>query len=95
MHSRGGAPSQPVALKQRVLLSLTRLGDRDTLRVAVQELTDTIATISPDHIGVLLGCLCDDAAAAPKASARKVRCHHLMKKHIEKPPSRKETKIKR
>ena len=64
---------EPVALKQRVLLSLTRLGDRDTLRVAVQELTDTIATISPGHISILLGCLCDHASAAPKASARKVR----------------------
>lgn len=68
-----GAPLQPVALKQRVLLSLTRLGDRDTQRVAVQELTEVIATISPDRVGVVVGCLCDDAAAAPKASARKVR----------------------
>jgi hypothetical protein len=73
MPSQRDAPLHPVALKQRVLLSLTRLGDRDTLRVAVRELTDVIATISPEHIGVLLGCLCDDAAAAPKASARKVR----------------------
>lgn len=70
--SRGPA-SQHAVVKQRVLRSLTRLGDRDTQRVAVQELTDIIATTRPEYVGVLVGCLCDDAAAVSKASARKVR----------------------
>ena len=36
-------------LKQRVLHALTRLGDRDTIRVAVKELTRLIATMRPEH----------------------------------------------
>ena len=60
-------------LKQRVLHALTRLGDRDTIRVAVKELTRLIATMPPEHIPVVIGCLCDEAAAAPKAVARRVR----------------------
>ena len=60
-------------LKQRVLHALTRLGDRDTVRVAVKELTRLIATVPPEHIPVVIGCLCDEAAAAPKAVARRVR----------------------
>jgi|MDSW01.3.fsa_nt_gb hypothetical protein len=60
-------------LKQRALQALTRLGDRDTMRVAVKELTRLIATMPPEHIPVILQCLCDESAAAPKAVARRVR----------------------
>ena len=70
---RRGAPRvAPEAA--RALQALTRLGDRDSMRVAVKELTRLIATMPPEHIPVILQCLCDESAAAPKAVARRVRC---------------------
>ena len=42
------------------------------MRVAVKELTRLIATMPPEHIPVILQCLCDESAAAPKAVARRV-----------------------
>ena len=72
-------------LKQRVLHALTRLGDRDTIRVAVKELTRLIATMPPEHIPVVIGCLCDEAAAAPKAVARRVRPRPRPSRPSERP----------
>ena len=58
-------------LKQKTLDALTRLGDRDTARVAVHELTRLISSMPPEHIPVVLQCLCDESAAAPKPTARR------------------------
>ena len=58
-------------LKQKTLDALTRLGHRDTARVAVHELTRLISSMPPEHLPVVLQCLCDESAAAPKATARR------------------------
>ena len=58
-------------LKQKTLDALTRLGDRDTARVAVHELTRLIASMPPEHLPVVVQCLCDESAAAPKPAARR------------------------
>ena len=58
-------------LKQKTLDALTRLGDRDTARVAVHELTRLITSMPPEHLPVVVQCLCDESAAAPKPTARR------------------------
>lgn len=58
-------------LKQKTLDALTRLGDRDTARVAVHELTRLITSMPPEHLPVVVQCLCDESAAAPKPAARR------------------------
>lgn len=53
---------------------LLEQGDRDTARLAVQELTDTIVALPPAQLPVLCGALCDSASTSPaqKASASRV-----------------------
>nr|KYP60881.1 Microtubule-associated protein TORTIFOLIA1 [Cajanus cajan] len=41
-----------VELKQRILTSLSKLSDRDTHQIAVEDLEKTIAALSPDNKGV-------------------------------------------
>ena len=64
-------PSEDAILKNKTLQALTRLGDRDTQRVAVKEL-ERLATNAqePDHVTAIVLCLCEELVAAPKASAR-------------------------
>ena len=59
-------------LKNKTLQALTRLGDRDTQRVAVKEL-ERLATNAqePEHVTTIVLCLCEELVAAPKASARR------------------------
>ena len=65
-------PSEDAILKNKTLQALTRLGDRDTQRVAVKEL-ERLATNArePDHVTTIVSCLCEELVAAPKASARR------------------------
>ena len=52
-------PSEDAILKNKTLQALTRLGDRDTQRVAVKEL-ERLATNAqePDHVTTIVSCLC-------------------------------------
>ncbi|RDX63968.1 Microtubule-associated protein TORTIFOLIA1, partial [Mucuna pruriens] len=59
-----------VELKQRILTSLSKLSDRDTHQIAVEDLEKTIAALSPDAIPMILNCLYD-AATDPKPAVKK------------------------
>ncbi|KAK7305072.1 hypothetical protein VNO77_42971 [Canavalia gladiata] len=59
-----------VELKQRILTSLSKLSDRDTHQIAVEDLEKTINALSPDAIPMLLNCLYD-AATDPKPAVKK------------------------
>ncbi|KAL8226483.1 hypothetical protein R6Q57_016315 [Mikania cordata] len=48
-----------VELKQRILHSLSKLSDRDTHQIAVDDLETIIKTISPDNISIILNSLYD------------------------------------
>ena len=65
-------PREDAILKNKTLQALTRLGDRDTQRVAVKEL-ERLATNAqePEHVTTIVLCLCEELVAAPKASARR------------------------
>ncbi|PSR95620.1 Microtubule-associated protein [Actinidia chinensis var. chinensis] len=60
-----------VELKQRVLTSLSKLSDRDTHQIAVEDLEKIIQTLNPDGVSMLLNCLCDAAAGDPKPAVKK------------------------
>ncbi|XP_042493928.1 microtubule-associated protein TORTIFOLIA1-like [Macadamia integrifolia] len=61
-----------VEVKQRILNSLSKLSDRDTYQIAVEDLEKNIQTLSPDGNGVsiLLNCLYD-ASNDPKPAVKK------------------------
>eukprot|EP01018_Ginkgo_biloba_P010378 Gb_31366 [translate_table: standard] len=59
---RSGGPSSHFAmieLKQRILSSLSKLGDRDTQQIAMEDLEKIIETLSSEGISVCLNCLYD------------------------------------
>ncbi|XP_010500663.1 PREDICTED: microtubule-associated protein SPIRAL2-like [Camelina sativa] len=65
--------SATVELKQRILTSLSRLGDRDTYQIAVDDLEKTVLSVSdsPDILlPVLLHCLFD-SFSDPKAPVKR------------------------
>ncbi|KAB2049102.1 hypothetical protein ES319_A13G154500v1 [Gossypium barbadense] len=59
-----------VELKQRILTSLSKLSDRDTYQIAVEELEKTIQTLSPESFPMLLNCLFD-SSNDPKQAVKK------------------------
>ncbi|XP_019425394.1 PREDICTED: microtubule-associated protein TORTIFOLIA1-like [Lupinus angustifolius] len=59
-----------VELKQRILTSLSKLSDRDTHQIAVEDLEKTIISLSSDAIPMILNCLYE-ASADPKPSVKK------------------------
>ncbi|GLT83521.1 hypothetical protein SLE2022_018070 [Rubroshorea leprosula] len=59
-----------VELKQRILTCLSKLSDRDTQQVAVEDLEKIIQTISPESIPMLLNCLFD-SSNDPKPAVKK------------------------
>ncbi|GMJ11512.1 SPIRAL 2, CONVOLUTA, TORTIFOLIA 1 [Hibiscus trionum] len=59
-----------VELKQRILTSLSKLSDRDTYQVAVEDLEKTIQSLSPDNLPMLLNCLFD-SLNDPKQAVKK------------------------
>ncbi|KAK7387060.1 hypothetical protein VNO78_27549 [Psophocarpus tetragonolobus] len=59
-----------VELKQRILTSLSKLSDRDTHQIAVEDLEKTISGLSPDAIPMILNCLYD-AATDPKPAVKR------------------------
>ncbi|XP_021892931.1 microtubule-associated protein TORTIFOLIA1-like [Carica papaya] len=50
-----------VELKQRILTSLSKLADRDTYQIAVEDLEKTIQSLSPETLPMLLNCLYDSS----------------------------------
>ena len=59
-----------VELKGRILTSLSKLSDRDTYQIAVEDLEKTIQTLSPETIPMILNCLYE-ASNDPKPAVKK------------------------
>ncbi|KAE8733566.1 Microtubule-associated protein TORTIFOLIA1 [Hibiscus syriacus] len=59
-----------VELKQRILTSLSKLSDRDTYQIAVEDLEKTIQSLSPENLPMLLNCLFD-SSNDPKQAVKK------------------------
>ena len=59
-----------VELKQRVLNSLSKLSDRDTHQIAVEDLEKIIQSLSPEGIPMILNCLYE-ASNDPKPAVKK------------------------
>lgn len=59
-----------IELKQRVLTSLSKLADRDTHQIAVEDLEKIIHSLSNDGVSMLLNCLYD-AVNDPKPAVKK------------------------
>ncbi|KAH9616467.1 hypothetical protein KSS87_003932 [Heliosperma pusillum] len=60
-----------VELKQRILTSLSKLSDRDTHQIAIEELETLIQTLQNDAVPMLLNCLFDSSSSDPKPSVKK------------------------
>ncbi|GAU20523.1 hypothetical protein TSUD_130810 [Trifolium subterraneum] len=58
-----------VELKHKILTSLSKLSDRDTHQIAVEDLEKTIQSLSSDAIPMILNCLYD-AVSDPKPSIK-------------------------
>ncbi|KAG8373913.1 hypothetical protein BUALT_Bualt11G0074700 [Buddleja alternifolia] len=63
-------------LKQRVLLALNKLADRDTHQIGVEELEKTVECLTPDGFVPFLSCILD-TDSEQKSAVRK-ECIHLM-----------------
>lgn len=59
-----------IELKQKILTSLSKLADRDTHQIAVEDLESTIETLSPEALPMLLNCLYE-SSNDPKAGVKK------------------------
>ncbi|XP_022937095.1 microtubule-associated protein TORTIFOLIA1-like [Cucurbita moschata] len=59
-----------VELKQRILTAISKLSDRDTHQIAIDDMEKIIQSISPEAIPMLLNCLYD-SSADPKPSVKK------------------------
>ncbi|CAK9165939.1 unnamed protein product [Ilex paraguariensis] len=63
-------------LKQRVVLALNKLADRDTYQIGVEELEKTIKCLTPDGVAPFLSCILD-TDSEQKCTVRK-ECIRLM-----------------
>ncbi|OVA10560.1 hypothetical protein BVC80_8987g35 [Macleaya cordata] len=59
-----------IELKQKILTSISKLSDRDTHQIAVEDLEKIIQSLSPDTIPMFLNCLYD-ASNDPKPAVKK------------------------
>ncbi|KAL7186516.1 hypothetical protein ACSBR2_028287 [Camellia fascicularis] len=59
-----------VELKQRILTSLSKLSDRDTHQIAIEDLEKIIQNLSPDGVSMLLNCLYE-STNDPKPAVKK------------------------
>ncbi|GAA0146084.1 hypothetical protein LIER_06118 [Lithospermum erythrorhizon] len=60
-----------IELKQRILTSISKLSDRDTHQIAVQDLETLIETLSNDGVLMLLNCLYDASNDPAKPAVKK------------------------
>lgn len=59
-----------VELKQKILTSLSKLADRDTHQIAIEDLEKTIQTLSQESLPMLLNCLYE-SSNDPKPAVKK------------------------
>lgn len=57
-------------LKQRVVLALTKIADRDTYQIGVEELDKTIECLTPDGLSLFFSCILD-TDSEQKSAVRK------------------------
>ncbi|KAL0410333.1 UNVERIFIED_CONTAM: TORTIFOLIA1-like protein 2 [Sesamum latifolium] len=74
--SRVGNQQAVFELKQRVVLALNKLADRDTYQLGVEELEKTIECLTPDGFALFLSCILD--TDSEKKSAVRKECIRLM-----------------
>ena len=60
-----------VELKQKILTSLSKLSDRDTHQIAIEELETIIQTLKNDAVPMLLNSLFDSSSSDPKPAVKK------------------------
>ncbi|GMH24338.1 hypothetical protein Nepgr_026181 [Nepenthes gracilis] len=60
-----------VELKQRILNSLSKLSDRDTHQIAIEELEAIIQHLQHDAVPMLINCLFDASSSDPKPAVKK------------------------
>ncbi|KAL8162555.1 hypothetical protein V2J09_014044 [Rumex salicifolius] len=60
-----------VELKQRILTSLSKLSDRDTHQIALEELESAISTLQNEAVPMLLNTLFDSSSSDPKPAVKK------------------------
>ncbi|XP_010448180.1 PREDICTED: microtubule-associated protein TORTIFOLIA1-like [Camelina sativa] len=65
-----------VELKQKILTSISKLADRDTYQIAVEDLEKTIQSLTPETLPMFLNCLYD-SCSDPKPAVKK-ECLHLL-----------------
>ncbi|XP_056859264.1 microtubule-associated protein TORTIFOLIA1-like [Raphanus sativus] len=65
-----------VEQKQKILTSISKLADRDTYQIAVEDLEKTIQSLTPETLPMFLNCLYD-SCSDPKPSVKK-ECLHLL-----------------
>ncbi|KAK6131740.1 hypothetical protein DH2020_034537 [Rehmannia glutinosa] len=63
-------------LKQRVVLALNKLADRDTYQLGAEELEKTVECLTPDGVAPFLSCILD--TDSEKKSAVRKECIRLM-----------------
>lgn len=60
-----------IELKHRIITSLSKLSDRDTHQIAVEDLEKIIQTLTPDGLTMLLNSLYDATADSNKPAVKK------------------------
>ncbi|KAI8028443.1 Microtubule-associated protein TORTIFOLIA1 [Camellia lanceoleosa] len=63
-----------VELKQRILTSLSKLSNRDTHQIAIEDLEKIIQNLSPDGVSMLLNCLYESINDPKLAVKRESPC---------------------
>ncbi|OWM90463.1 TORTIFOLIA1-like protein 3 [Punica granatum] len=76
MPPSSATPPPPQSLKQRVLICLTKLSDRDTYALAVTELDSIARSLDPSSFPVFLSCI-QSTDTADKSPVRK-QCVNLL-----------------
>lgn len=60
-----------IELKQRILTSLSKLADRDTHQIAMEDFDKIIQSLSNDGVSMLLNCLYHALSTDPKPAVKK------------------------
>ncbi|KVI01465.1 Armadillo-like helical [Cynara cardunculus var. scolymus] len=76
LKSRGTTTRVIFELKQRVLLALNKISDRDTYQIGVEELERSIKCLSPEGVSPFLSCILDTDSDQKKAVRKE--CIRLM-----------------
>ncbi|XP_051131771.1 TORTIFOLIA1-like protein 2 [Andrographis paniculata] len=74
--SRANPQQTAFELKQRVILALNKLADRDTYQLGVEDLEKTVECLTPDGVAPFLSCILD--TDSEKKSAVRKECIRLL-----------------